>query len=161
MRQVIRFVAVLALAFWLGGIAFYGGLVIPTAHEVMSSHREIGFVTRAVTGTANLIGLGALVILLVHLLASWRSLGRAGRISLAVSLGVMVVAQAVLFILRTRLDTMLDPGSMQILDRPLFMPLHERYLNVTSILCLAGLAHLWSLLAVPSNEPNPAPPPAP
>lgn len=42
---------------------------------------------------------------------------------------------------------MLDPSNMTVRDRARFFPLHERYLNVTSILCLAGLAHVWTMIA--------------
>ena len=147
MSRALRFLSVVGLAFWLGGIAFYGGLVIPRAHEILDSHREIGFVTRRVTATANGIGAGVLAVLAVHLAVSWRRLGRGGRIALAVSLGIMIAAQGVLFLLRAHLDSLLDPAGMKIVDRPRFMPLHERYLNVTTVLCLAGLAQLWGLLA--------------
>jgi hypothetical protein len=66
-----------------------------------------------------------------------------------------VVAQVVLFLLRAHLDSMLDAGAMKILDRPRFMLLHERYLNVTSVLCLAGLVHLWAILATPKPLQTP------
>jgi hypothetical protein len=123
----------------------------------MDSHREIGFVTRSVTGTANVLGAGVLALLLAHLAVSWRRLGRGGRITLAASLGMMVVAQIVLFLLRAHLDTMLDPSGMKMLDRPRFMPLHERYLNVTGILCLAALVHLWAMLAGAKQTATAAP----
>lgn len=71
----------------------------------------------------------------------------------------MAAAQATLFFLRAHLDSMLDPAAMRLLDRPRFMPLHERYLNVTTVLCLAGFVHLWGMLA--GLKPNAAPPPPP
>lgn len=158
MAQALRFLSVVGLAFWLGGISFYGALVIPKAHEIMESHREIGFVTRAVTSTANAVGVAVLVLLLINTVSSWRELGRGGRIAMAASLGIMVAAQVVLILLRAHLNSMLDPAAMKILDRSRFMPLHERYLNVTSVLCLAALVHLWPLLA---RRPRPDAPPPP
>lgn len=155
----LRYLGVLGLAFWQGGMAFYGSVVIPTAHDIMDSHREIGFVTRHVTRTANLLGAVVLSVLLAHLAVVWKLLSRGPRITLTASWFVMVAAQATLFLLRSHLDSMLDPAAMRILDRPRFMPLHERYLNVTSILCLAALGHLWAMLAGP--KPNVTlPPPA-
>ena len=68
----------------------------------------------------------------------------------------MLAAHVTLFLLRAHLDTMLDPAAMRILDRPRFMPLHERYLNVTSVLTLAGLVHLGAMLSVPKPPPPPA-----
>jgi hypothetical protein len=153
MGVILRYLGVLGLAFWVGGIAFYGSLVIPKAHEVLSSHREIGFVTRQVTGTANTLGAVVLVVLLLYTALAWRSSSRGCRITLAASWAVMAAAQVTLFLLRAHLDGMLDPAGLTISDRARFMPLHERYLNVTSVLCLAALVHLWAML-------RPTPPPA-
>lgn len=160
MRRVLRYLAVVGLAFWLGGIAFYGGIVIPKAHDVLGSHREIGFVTREVTATTHGLGAAVLAVLLVHLAVSWRTLGTGGRVLGAASLGVMIAAQGALFFLRSRLDSLLDPVAMEVLDRPRFMPLHERYLNVTSVLCLAALAHLWAILSERPKPVSPSPPAA-
>ena len=142
-----RFLAVVVLAMWLGGIVFHGAVVVPTAHEVLGSHREIGFVTRKVTGPLNGIGAVCLALLL------WSSIGestgrtRQNRIALWTSWAVMLASVLTLFLLRSWLDAMLDPARMEVADRERFFPLHERYLNVTSLLCLAGLAHLWFLIS--------------
>jgi hypothetical protein len=156
MIPILRYLGVLGLAFWIGGVAFYGGLVIPTAHEILHSHREIGFVTRQVTGTANALGAVVLGILAVHMALVWRRLGKGTRWTIAASWGVMAAALAVLFLLRSHLDGMLDPAGMKIADRSRFMPLHERYLNVTSVLTLAALVHLWAMLRPTSPIPPPA-----
>jgi hypothetical protein len=147
LRRILQFLSVAALAFWLGGVVFYGAVVVPTAHETLRSHREIGFVTRVVTGTANLAGVATIALLGVRLGLDWRRLARSGRLTMAISLGVMLAAQVALILLRAHLDSMLDPARMEVLDRSRFMPLHERYLNVTGVLSLAGLVHLWMLLA--------------
>ncbi|HYF01515.1 MAG TPA: hypothetical protein VEJ18_21510 [Planctomycetota bacterium] len=160
MVSAFRYLGVLGLAFWLGGVAFYGGLVIPKAHEILSSHRDIGFVTREVTSTANVLGAIVLGLLFLHGAVAWTSLGKGARIALAASWVVMLAALAVLFLLHAHLDTMLDPAALQILDRPRFMPLHERYLNVTSLQTLAGLVHLWAMLRGPRPGVNPPPPAA-
>ena len=157
MILLVRFVAVVGLAFWLGGMSFYGAVVVPTAHEVLGSHREIGFVTRTVTGTANAAGFATLALLLGNTVVSFRKAGKPVRITLVASLAVMVIAQAALFVLRRVLDGMLDPVAMTLTDRGRFMPLHERYLNGTSVLCVAALVHLWALLMAPRPA---APPPA-
>lgn len=149
MIATLRFLGILGLAFWIGGIAFYGALVIPKAHDILDSHREIGFVTREVTAAANTLGAAVLTLLLAHGAVAWKRLGKGGRIALAASWGVMVAAQITLFLLRAHLDTMLDPAAMRVVDRSRFMPLHERYLNVTSVLSLAALLHLWAMLSAP------------
>jgi hypothetical protein len=156
MIPLLRYLGVLGLAFWIGGISFYGGLVIPTAHEILDSHREIGFVTRQVTGTANVLGAVVMGLLATHMALVWRRLDKGGRWTIAASWGVMTAALVVLFLLRAHLDGMLDPASMKIADRSRFMPLHERYLNVTSVLTLSGLVHLWAMLKPTSPTPPPA-----
>lgn len=146
---LLRYVSVLGLAFWLGGIGFYGAVVLPAAHERLDSHREIGFVTREVTGTANLLGAVVLGLLAANGAVAWKRLGKGARVGLAASWGVMLAAQVALILLRAHLDTMLDPAAARVVDRPRFLPLHERYLNVTSVLTLAALVQLWVLLARP------------
>ena len=156
---LMRYLAVVGLAFWLGGVTFYGAVVVPTAHETLRSHREIGFVTRTVTGTANAVGFAALAVLLANTAVSFRRASKPVRITLVVSLALMILAQATLFVLRRVLDGMLDPAAMAISDRGRFMPLHERYLNVTSVLCVAALVHLWAMLMPPRPAaPSPAEP---
>jgi hypothetical protein len=140
-----RFLSIAALALWLGGIVFYGDIVVPTAHEVLGSHREIGFVTRKVTGPLNGMGVVSLALLLWSTVSESPSRTRLNRIALWVTWGVMAASLVTLFALRSWLDGLLDPTRMEVADRQKFFPLHERYLNVTSILCLAGLAHLWAL----------------
>jgi hypothetical protein len=152
----LRYLAVIGLAFWLGGIAFYGALVIPKAHDLLSSHREIGFVTREVTGTANVLGAVVLGVLLLHGILAWKRAGKGMRITLATSWTLMAAALITLFLLRAHLDTMLDASAMRVADRSRFMPLHERYLNVTSVLTLAALVHLWGMLSVPRPSKPPA-----
>lgn len=147
MTNVARYLGVVGLAFWLGGIAFYGGLVIPRAHAILDSHRDIGFVTRDVTGTANVLGAVVLGILLGYVGLAWKRVGKGSRVVLATSWALMAAALIALFVMRSYLDAMLDPTALKVVDRSRFMPLHERYLNVTSVLTLAALVHLWALLA--------------
>lgn len=156
MASGLRYLGILGLAFWLGGIAFYGSLVIPKAHQILDSHREIGFVTREVTATANTLGAIVLGLLFLNGAIAWKRLGKGSRISLAASWAVMLAAQITLFLLRAHLDTMLDPTAMRVVERSRFMPLHERYLNVTSVLTLAALVHLWAMLSAPKPSSPPA-----
>jgi hypothetical protein len=142
-----RFLSITTLAFWLGAVVFYGSVVVPTAHEVLDSHREIGFVTRRITGPLNWIGAVSVALLLWSTLSESPARTRLDRIALWSSWSVMVMSMAALFVLRSVLDGMLDPGSMTVTNRPRFMPLHERYLNVNSVMCLAAIVHLWFLVS--------------
>lgn len=56
-----RVIVVVAGAVWLGGLTFYAAVVIPTAHDVLGSHREVGFITQQVTERINAIAVVALV----------------------------------------------------------------------------------------------------
>ena len=150
-----RYLSVLGLAFWLGGLAFYGAVVIPTAHDILGNHRDIGFVTRVVTGTTNTIGFAVLGVLLANTACVFKRLNKAARLTLALSLTIMALAQVALFVLRRTLDGLLDPAARTIADHARFLWLHERYLNVTSVLCLAALVHLWAVLLPPNGSPSP------
>lgn len=146
-RTLRRFLAIGTLALWLGGVVFYGAVVIPTAHDVIGSHREIGFVTRKVTGTLNVIGAVAIALLLWSTFGEAPGGSRAHRIGLWATWAVLLTGQVLLFIMRSRLEGMTDPVRMTVLDRSAFFWLHERYLNMTTIVCLAGLVHLGMLIA--------------
>src|SRR5688572_19839198 len=105
----------------MGGIAFYGSLVIPKAHDILSSLREIGFVLRQVTGSANALGAVVLGLPLLHTALAWKGLSRGSRITLMASWSVMAAALVTLFLLRAHLDSMLDPAARTISDRARFM----------------------------------------
>ncbi len=59
-----RFVVLCALGLWLGGLTFYTLRVIRAAHQVVGSHLKVGFITRQATTDLNLIGAGALALML-------------------------------------------------------------------------------------------------
>src|SRR5260370_29138158 len=44
---VRRFLFFAAVAFWLGGFSFYGGVVIEVGSRVLGSHLKQGFITQA------------------------------------------------------------------------------------------------------------------
>src|SRR5207247_5841896 len=70
-----RFLVIVALGFWLGGFAFYAGVVIHTGHRVFGGMRETGFLTQQVTGWLNVSGVAALTILFWNALANWKCQG--------------------------------------------------------------------------------------
>jgi hypothetical protein len=151
--RILKFVSVVGLAFWLGGISFYGGVAVFQAKHVIDSHVEIGLVTRLVTRVSNLVGLGVLALLAAHGAAAWRSHGRPGRIALGASGIVMAAVQIALFVLWSKLSGMMDLETQRLPDRKAFYPWHERYMDLTGLACLAGLVHLWVLLSPPRPKP--------
>ena len=142
-----RFLTIITLAFWLGAVVFYGAVVVPTAHEVLDSHREIGFVTRRVTAPLNWIGIASVVLALWSTLSEPKGRTRLNRIALWSSWAVMLLSMIVLLVLRSILEGMLDTSTMTVTNRPRFMPLHERYLNVTSVMSVGAVVHLWALIS--------------
>ena len=147
--RVLKYVSVIGLAFWMGGIAFYGGVAVPLANGVLDTHLEIGLVTRLVTRVSNLVGIGVLALLAAHGAAAWKTQGRIGRGTLAISWLVLVAAQVALFLLWGRLDSMLDVPGRRIAPGSGFYGTHERYMELTGVACLAALVHLWALLSPP------------
>src|SRR5437867_2876625 len=70
-RQAIaRYVAVCALAVWLGGLTFYALIVIPSGAAVVGDTTQ-GFVTQRVTGWLNWMGVVALAALLPSITRRW------------------------------------------------------------------------------------------
>jgi len=53
---VFRFFVWCALVVWLGGFTFYGAVVIPTAHRILGTHLDVGFITQEVTRWRDLSG---------------------------------------------------------------------------------------------------------
>ena len=142
-----RFLVVVALAVWFGGFTFYAAVVIPTAYEVLGSHREVGFITQQVTRWLNLIGMAALFILLWNTGSVWNIAHSRLRFWLASSLAVMVAAQIVMFLAHPQLDAMLNIEGYQILSRNHFYGVHRLYLIITTVQWLATLVHICSGLA--------------
>ena len=142
-----RFLVVFALAVWFGGFTFYAAVVIPSGHEVLGSHREVGFITQQVTRWLNLIGIAALSILLWNVRTVWCVAHARLRTWLAASLAVMSGAQIALFVMHPSLDAMLDAEGGRILSRSHFYGLHRIYLITATVQWLATLIHIYSGLA--------------
>ena len=147
-----------AAAYWLGGTLFYITIVIHTAHRVLGSQREVGFVTREVTRQLNLIGWAVLALLLVNLVFEIRrpALNRpaAARLLLATWLALAAL-HAGLCVLHPRIDRLLDPAAERILDRRAFKGLHNTYMAVTTLQLAAGVVHLATALRAPAQAGSP------
>lgn len=132
-----RFLTLVAFAFWLGGFAFYTGVVVPVGTEVLGSPVAQGFVTRRVAFWMNVAGVASIPMLLWDAAAtcSWRR----SRVALTILVAIALVA---LWQMHPRLDAMLDPVAERVVDRPRFRPLHRQYLWVSSALFAFGVAYL-------------------
>ncbi len=138
LRDLRRLVALLAFAFWFGGLSFYGMIVIPRAHEVLRSHARVGLITQQVTHWIN----GAAVVALGLLL--WDLVAARGRRLAWTTWAAMAAAQAFLFALHPVLDGLLDPATGASTER--FYALHRLYLLATTLQVLAAPIHLWARL---------------
>ncbi len=145
-ETVRRFLVVLAVLFWLGGFFFYASIVIPTAHDVLGSHTDVGFITRRVTHWLNVVSLPALAILGWNVVALWRARQPLPRRALAGTWILMAVLQVVLFALHPVMDRLLDAGAHRIIQPARFYGLHRGYLIVSATQHLAGVLHVWWVL---------------
>jgi hypothetical protein len=140
---VREFLYVAAVAVWLGGFTFYGAVVIPVGMKVLGGHVRQGFITQRVTGQLNWIGVVALAILLWQAAVIWPMRGRLARWGLALSMVMMIVIQAGLFVMHPMLDQLLDTDARVILDEPRFRGLHRYYLMASTVQWGAGLLFVW------------------
>jgi hypothetical protein len=138
---VLRMLCVVSLAVWVGGLTFYGAVVVPVLHDVLDG-LVAGSITRRVTDTLNLIGVATLAIWGV---SSWleRSLGppilRRARWGL---LAIAAACLAVLLVLHRVMDERLDARTLGG-----FYPIHRAYLITTTVQWFAGLGLLATALA--------------
>lgn len=131
-----------ALGLWLGGLTFYSLVVIRNAHLIFHSHSRVGLVTQRVTAELNLIGAGALILMLWNAAANWRASGPRVRAGLAASWMVAAAGHAAVFLLHRLLDRMLVGGEAAIAGTSAFHRPHEQYLIATAFEWGAGLCYL-------------------
>jgi hypothetical protein len=136
-----RYINTLAIAFWLGGLTFYGFIVVPVGADILGSIGQ-GFITQRVTNQLNLVASGVLAVLLANVILQ-RSRFLIG------SWLVLAVTQIALLVMHPWLDAMLDVTTQEISDGELFYKRHGIYLDVTAIQWAALLVHLWCIQAVP------------
>ena len=130
--RIWRTLLLLALAQWIGGLTFYGLVVVPIGTRHFGSVAQ-GFVTREVAPW-----LYALAASLVPLLAAeaWR---RSSRL-LAACVALFAAALLVAIILHGQLEGMLNLADRSVIDHERFYALHGVYLMVTAAQWLAGIA---------------------
>jgi hypothetical protein len=132
-----RFLTLVAFAFWQGGFTFYTGVVVPTGTAVLGSAAAQGFITRQVTIWMNVAGAVALPILLWDAAATRPF--RRSRITLAWLLAAGLIGLAMI---HPRLDAMLDSVNERVRDRHEFMPLHRKYLWISTAQWAVGVIYL-------------------
>lgn len=134
---VRRGTVIAALSLWIGAIAFYGAVVVPTGAKVLGSATAQGFVTQQVTVQLNVIAMVALAALAWNVLAS----SRTARRPLALTWLVMLAAQVALFALHPYVGALLDATEHRVTDPEAFYARHRVYLMVTTGQWLAAVTH--------------------
>ena len=132
-----RFLTLVAFAFWQGGFTFYVAVVVPIGTDVLGSAAAQGFITRQVAIWMNVAGAVAVPILLWDAAATRPF--RRSRIALALLLAIGLIGLAILY---PRLDALLDNINNRILDRREFMPLHRKYLWISTAQWAVGVVYL-------------------
>lgn len=139
MPRLIIFLTRSAFAVWLGGLTFYAAVVIPVGHDVLGSHREVGFITRQVTPYLNAIGVFAIALGWCE----WKAAAQPDNRGTAWILGALSLSSVLLFVLHPVLNDHLDAATRSIDAPDTFYQLHRIYLLVTTLQWLAGLVLAW------------------
>jgi len=134
-----RMLATILLALWWGGFTFYAGRVVFIGHEVLRSKVRQGFITERVTTELNWLGLAMVAVVGWELYACAPFSRRRGA---WIAWGVTLLATFALFILHTKLATMLDFTARQVTDDNRFYDWHRIYLCTATVQWLAGGALL-------------------
>ncbi|MEY4567509.1 MAG: hypothetical protein RLY14_2479 [Planctomycetota bacterium] len=129
--------ALLLIAFWIGGVTAYAALVVPAGSSLLGAMDQ-GFVTRIVAWRFNLVGAVVMVPLLVgH--------GFTGPWRLRLSCWLMGVILVSLGICHAWLDGLLDAKNGVVLQEEGFYARHQIYLWLTTFQILLGWVMLWQL----------------
>ncbi len=151
-RWLIRYLALVAFAFWQGGFVFYAGVVVPVGASVWGDRTQ-GFFTRLVTPWMNVAGLAACCIFILDALIS-----RQRRKSRLIMTLVMALSVFFLFYLQSQINKHLDPDSESIANHPVFRWKHQVYLWLCTtnwLISLFWLGLTVSLTESTTNQINP------
>jgi len=144
--NVWRYVVVLTLAGWWGGLTFYGMVVVPEGTAQLGSQTQ-GLVTQQVTRTLNLIGVAVIGLLVFEL-------KRSGTRSTWAAWVVFSVSQVVLFGVHAWLSALLEPATDKSVDWRWFYDVHRIYLIATALQWGAGLWLLWGVVRGAGSMPK-------
>jgi hypothetical protein len=141
-----RFLAIAAIAFWLGGFTFYSSVAIPMGVEVLGTHRAVGFITERVTNWLNVAGVAALIIFAWNMALGWRDASRVLRVALLVTWLFMAVIEIELIALHPMMDRLITTHPVrEVLDEDRFDFLHHVYLISTTAQWCFGMIHVWCI----------------
>jgi hypothetical protein len=132
LRLARRFLVIAALVFWQGGFTFYAAVVVPIGAEVLESHTKQGFITRQVSNWLNVAGAAGLLLLAWDMAVCRDAVRWRGGLRWA-AWSVALLTLGALAVLHLRLDELLEPEQMRILEREQYRDLHRIYLWTSTI----------------------------
>ncbi len=141
---MIRFLALLSLTLWWGGLTFYAAVVVPIGADAFGSTGQ-GFVTQQVTHWLNGFALVSLLLCVVPVFQSRRRW-------LVGVWTVLLITLVSLALIHRQLDTLLDSSSKTVLEPNRFYSIHRAYLWITAIQWLAGICCYSGLLKSPKQD---------
>jgi len=134
-----RMLMILSIMFWQGGFMFYGGVVVPVGGSVLESDTQQGFITQSVTNYLNLAGAACLLIWVSNLWYDRKS----GVLKIEWMLWCFTaVSLAVLVVVHSRMDQILNQDSTTILNPKAFDLYHKIYIGTSSLQWAAMLCLL-------------------
>lgn len=136
-----RFLAIVALMYWLGGFVFYSSLVVPTGRATLKPPSDQAFVTAAVTGKMAWVATGAWLVLLLEWLQSTRS---PWRFALLCGLAAL---QVVMALLHGPMVQYMDASTLTVVDVAAIRPYHKAYMVVGSIQIAMALIYIGLTVA--------------
>jgi hypothetical protein len=148
--QLLAFAETLALALWLGGMAFFSFALAPSAFGVLPTRNLAGMIVNSTIAKVEIIGLVAGPLLLLILFATWRARPSA-RIIRASLLVVMVACAALsrfwvsatMNSIRSRMGSIIDELPATDPLRVQFNDLHGYSVSLMGAAMLAGVALLF------------------
>jgi len=145
----IRSIGLVAMAVWVGGFTFYGGVVVPILNDELD-HLQAGGITQRVTNVLNAIGV---VTVVLWSIIAWVDRATSPAWVRRVRLGLLAmstISLAVLIVLHRVMDHRLDGGHLGE-----FYPLHRLYLATSTGQWLVNLGWIAASLALwQSGRPN-------
>lgn len=141
-----KYLLIQSLAVAFGGFFLYAAIVVPTATEVIGGTTQ-GFVTQRVTNALNVLSGFAAMMLAWDWLAIRSLRSRRANWTLLSSTCCIAICTLTLAWLHGRLDSLLDPSDMTVLDSEHFYALHRIYLWLATVQWIASLIATWVVVA--------------
>jgi len=127
---------------WLGGLAFFAGVIVEVGSDVLGSHLEFGLITRQVA-----VGLNLTASVVIAALAADLMIGTQRQRRQWLLWSILASSQIALWILLPWVDALLDAKAHKLLDADAFYFRHRIYLLVSTLEWITGAVYFRRLLA--------------